>query len=80
MSQAVLKWGNSLAFRIPAAVAKQMGIAEGAALELRVEGQRMIIEKADEFPAFSQDDLAKALRKTKRTLVDYGRPRGNEIL
>ncbi len=34
MSQAVLKWGNSLAFRIPSAIAKQMQIEEGAEVEL----------------------------------------------
>ena len=80
MAQTVLKWGNSLAFRIPSAVAKQMGIEEGAELALRVEGRRMVVEKVDELPEFSRDDLVRALRKTKGALIDYGRPRGNEVL
>ena len=80
MAQAVLKWGNSLAFRIPSAIAKQLGIEEGAELELRVEGNRMVVERADALPEFSRDDLVRALRKSKGALIDFGHPRGNEVL
>ncbi len=80
MSQAILKWGNSLAFRIPSAIAKQMEIEEGAEVELRIEGKQLIVERADEMPSFTNRDLVQALRKVKRALVDLGRPRGNEIL
>ncbi|MGH7107136.1 MAG: AbrB/MazE/SpoVT family DNA-binding domain-containing protein, partial [Acetobacteraceae bacterium] len=45
MSQAILKWGNSLAFRIPAAIARQMGIAEGSEVDFRIEGKRLIVER-----------------------------------
>jgi antitoxin component of MazEF toxin-antitoxin module len=80
MSQAILKWGNSLAFRIPAAIAKQMEIAEGAEVEFRVDGKRLIVEKATEVPNFTHWDLVKALRKARRGLIDLGTPRGKEIL
>lgn len=80
MSQAILKWGNSLAFRIPSAIAKQMEIEEGAEVELRIEGKQLIVEKADEMPSFTDSDLERALRRAKRQLIDLGRPRGNEIL
>ena len=80
MSQAILKWGNSLAFRIPSAIAKQMQIKEGAEVEFRIEGKQLIVEKADEMPSFTDRDLVQALKKAKRQLVDLGRPRGNEIL
>ena len=79
-AQAVLKWGNSLAFRIPSAIAKQMNIVEGAAVEFRIDGERLIIEKADAVPRFTHHDLVKALKKAKRELVDLGFPRGKEIL
>jgi antitoxin component of MazEF toxin-antitoxin module len=78
--QAVLKWGNSLAFRIPSAIAKQMNIVEGAAVKFRIDGERLIIEKADAAPRFTHHDLVKALKKAKRELVDLGFPRGKEIL
>jgi antitoxin component of MazEF toxin-antitoxin module len=80
MAQSVLKWGNSLAFRIPSAIAKQMQIEEGAELEFRIEGKQLIVEKADEMPSFTDRDLVRALRKAKKELIDFGRPRGNEIL
>jgi antitoxin MazE len=80
MAQAVLKWGNSLAFRIPSAIAKQMQIEEGAEVEFRIEGKQLIVEKADEMPSFSARDLVQALRKAKKELIDLGGPRGNEIL
>lgn len=80
MSQAILKWGNSLAFRIPSAIAKQMQIEEGAEVEFHIEGKQLIVEKADEMPSFTDRDLAQALRKAKKQLIDLGRPRGGEIL
>ena len=80
MSQAILKWGNSLAFRIPSAIAKQMEIDAGAKVEFRIEGKQLIVEKAEEMPSFTDRDLVKALRKAKKDLIDLGRPRGNEIL
>ena len=79
-AQAVLKWGNSLAFRIPSAIAKQMNIVEGAEVEFRIDGERLIIEKAGEVPPFSHRELVKALKKAKRELVDLGSSRGKEIL
>ena len=80
MSQVILKWGNSLAFRIPAAIAKQMEIAEGAEVEFQVEGKRLVIEKAIGVPKFTHRDLIKALRKARKGLVDLGSPRRKESL
>lgn len=80
MSQAILKWGNSLAFRIPAAIAKQMGIGEGEEVELHIDGRRLVIEKAEKMPSFTYKDLLKSLRKAKSSLIDLGAPRGKEIL
>jgi antitoxin component of MazEF toxin-antitoxin module len=79
-AQPILKWGNSLAFRIPSAIAKQMDINEGAEVAFHIDGKRLVIEKADNIPKFTHHDLVKALRKTKKSLVDLGAPRGKEIL
>jgi antitoxin component of MazEF toxin-antitoxin module len=80
MSQGILKWGNSLAFRIPSAIARQMGLEEGAQVEFSIDGKRLIIEKADEVSAFTRENLVKALRMAKRDLIDLGGPQGKEIL
>jgi antitoxin component of MazEF toxin-antitoxin module len=81
--QSILKWGNSLAFRIPAAIAKQMALSEGEQVEFHIDDQKLIIEKSDEVSPFSHRDLVKALKRAKRRpvdRVDYGTPRGKEIL
>lgn len=80
MAQDILKWGNSLAFRIPSAIARQMGIDEGARVEFRIDGTRLIIEKQDEQHNFSHAALVKSLRKARKELIDLGRSRGKEML
>jgi antitoxin component of MazEF toxin-antitoxin module len=79
-AQSILKWGNSLAFRIPSAIAKQIGLTEGAQVEFHLDGKRLVIEPADKMPAFTHRDLVEALQKTKRRLIDFGPPQGNELL
>jgi antitoxin component of MazEF toxin-antitoxin module len=81
--QSVLKWGNSLAFRIPAAIAKQMALSVGEQVEFHFDGEKLIIEKSDEVSPFSHRDLMRALKRAKRQRqekVDFGAPRGGEIL
>ena len=80
MSQAILKWGNSLAFRIPAAIAKQMEIGEGEEVEFYIDGKRLVVEKTAKMPRFTQQDLLKSLRKMKKGLIDLGTPQGKEVL
>ena len=82
-AQSILKWGNSLAFRIPAAIAKQMALNVGGQVELHFDGERLIIKKSDEVSPFSQRDLVRALKQAKRQRsekIDFGAPRGKEIL
>ena len=62
------------------AYTEQMGLNEGARVEFRIDGRRLVIEKADEASAFSHSDLVRALRTTKHERVDLGPPQGKEIL
>jgi hypothetical protein len=39
-------------------------------LAFHIDGKRLVIEKADKIPKFTHHDLVKALRKTKKRLVD----------
>jgi antitoxin component of MazEF toxin-antitoxin module len=81
--QSVLKWGNSLAFRIPSAIAKQMDLSEGEHVEFHFDGAKLIIEKAEEVTPFTHRDLVTALKRAKRQRlcdIDFGPPRGEEIL
>jgi antitoxin component of MazEF toxin-antitoxin module len=78
--QAILKWGNSLGFRLPAEVAKQMKVAEGSEVTYSLDGSQLIIEPAAEtLPSFTKADLARAVRKSRPRLVSFGKPRGKEV-
>ncbi len=53
--QAILKWGNSLGFRLPSEVAKQMKVSEGSEVTYTLDGSRLIIEPvAEELPPFEK--------------------------
>jgi antitoxin component of MazEF toxin-antitoxin module len=81
--QSVLKWGNSLAFRIPASIAKQMDLNAGEQVKFYFDGDKLTIEKSDEVSPFNHRDLVRALKLAKRQRpekVDLGAPRGKEIL
>ena len=81
--QSVLKWGNSLAFRIPAAIARQMALNVGEQVEFHFYGEKLIIEKYVEASPFNHRDLVRALKQAKQQRlenIDFGAPRGNEIL
>jgi antitoxin component of MazEF toxin-antitoxin module len=77
--QTILKWGNSLAFRLPAAIARQLEVREGATVTYRVNGRRLIIEPSEPaLPEYSAEDLRKALGKSRKALVGWGPPKGKE--
>lgn len=39
----VTKWGNSLGLRIPASLAREMGLSDGATLELEREDDHIVL-------------------------------------
>ena len=39
----LVKWGNSLGLRIPKSFAKEAGVEEGSAVDLSLEGDRLVI-------------------------------------
>lgn len=78
--QQVLKWGNSLALRIPSALARQMRVAAGNKVEIRLEGTTLVVEPAEDLPRFTHADLLKALKSAKATKDPLGRRRGREVL
>ena len=55
METHVARWGNSLALRIPKAVADRLGLGEGRAVELTVEADRLVVRAQHRAPRL--DDL-----------------------
>jgi antitoxin component of MazEF toxin-antitoxin module len=78
--QSILKWGNSLGFRLPAEVAKQMNVSEGVQVTYRLNGRQLIIEPAPpSLPSFTKADLVRAIRKSKARPDPLGKPIGKEV-
>ncbi|HVK57164.1 MAG TPA: AbrB/MazE/SpoVT family DNA-binding domain-containing protein, partial [Candidatus Kapabacteria bacterium] len=44
MTALVQKWGNSLAVRLPKAVADQIEVSEGQKIQMRVDGNSLVIK------------------------------------
>jgi antitoxin MazE len=75
----IQKWGNSLAFRIPIAFARQTGIETGAEVDLTLEDGRLVITPPRRGP-YSLDDLVAGItRENRHGEVHTGAPQGQEV-
>ena len=54
------KWGNSLAIRIPRAVAESLRVQEGQAVELTIEGDAVIMRSCQ--PRYTIEELVAEMR------------------
>ena len=64
MKLVVQRWGNSLALRLPKAVAKDLDIDSGTAVELRSNGQEIVITRVA--PKLSLSALVSRITDTNR--------------
>ena len=77
-TQKVLRWGNSLAVRLPLPFARSARLEEGASVVIAVDQGRIVISRAPE-PAPSLDDLvARITPDNLHTETRTGGPVGNE--
>ena len=74
------RWGNSLAVRIPSALAQQVHFAEDQEVEFRVEGSRLVLSAADDLFSWDRynEQLNAMTQPTEETSIDFGNPVGNE--
>jgi antitoxin MazE len=78
MQVALQKWGNSLALRIPAGVARQIKVRQGDPVQLSLTDNKLTIQPAK--PCFQAKSLIRKIKKNglhKET--DWGAPRGAEV-
>lgn len=73
----MVRWGNSLAVRIPKNVADESRLAEGGKLFVQVESPGIIVIKAVERPTLDQL-LEKITPENVHKEIDWGKPVGNE--
>ncbi len=78
-TQTISKWGSSLAFRLPAAFAKQMRLEEGAKVELAIDGKRLVIQRIESTPDAKAFFMAVKASQSTHGLVRMGKARGKEI-
>ena len=78
-TQTVSKWGSSLAFRLPAAFAKQMRLEEGAKVQLAIDGKRLVIQRVDSAPDAKTFFAAVKESQAAYGLANPGKARGREI-
>ena len=55
MRTMIAKWGNSLGLRLPRALADQLGLAPGQSVEVRAEGNRLVVEASR--PHYTLEEL-----------------------
>jgi antitoxin MazE len=77
------KWGNSLAVRIPAAFAKEIGASEGKRAEITVENGALVIRPATrgkQRRRYTLEDLMRGMTKENvHPETEWGPPRGKEV-
>ena len=78
MKTVISKWGNSLAMRIPVAVARQIKAQEGTAVELTVARGRLVISRVRD--SYDPDKLIDAITSENRhDETEWGQPGGVEV-
>lgn len=79
MTTTIQKWGNSLALRIPLAVAKQIHIQEGDPVLLKVSAAGLTVKAAPK--RLSLDDLlAQVTPENLHPATEWGADLGQEVL
>ena len=78
-SHKILRWGNSLAVRLPMAFAKSARLAEGNRVTMTVKDRKIVIEPArDREPRLAR--LVKGITPDNRHQeIATGGPVGNEV-
>ena len=74
----VSKWGNSLAVRIPQAIAKQARLSEGDCLALALNRDGSIVLRSTQ-PKYELAELVSAITpKNRHQETQWGPPKGQE--
>ena len=74
----VTRWGNSLAVRIPKALAEQTDLREGSEVELSVTDGALTVRPRP--PLYNLDELLDQVTPQNRhDEIDWGEPQGKEV-
>jgi len=74
----IAKWGNSLAVRIPLAIAKQASLSEGDSVRLALDREGGIHLRPARRRYVLSDLVNRITPKNRHRETDWGRPQGKE--
>jgi antitoxin MazE len=75
----VQKWGNSLALRLPKALADEIDVQCDSPVRISVQGQAIVIEPVREQKVYSLEQLLDGVREENlHQEADFGRAEGQE--
>jgi antitoxin MazE len=74
----VSKWGNSLAVRIPQAIAKEAQLSEGDSLAMDLDGDGSIVLRSARKTYQLADLVSRITSRNRHRETDWGEPRGKE--
>jgi len=76
----VNKWGNSLGIRFPSGFAEKAQIKEKSLVELKIDGDTIIVTKIPENPTIQELFELYPADFIEDEEIDWGEPVGDEIL
>lgn len=79
MDMEITKWGNSLGVRIPAVLAKSLGLKAGSAVKLAAVKNQLVIEKAEPEYISLQNMVAAITDDNIHAEIRTGEPVGREV-
>jgi antitoxin MazE len=79
MNTKIQKWGNSLALRIPSSFARSLHIVNGAAVEVSLKNDKLIVNPNVEKKILLDDLLEKVTPKNIHTEIKTGPAVGKEL-
>jgi antitoxin MazE len=74
----IVKWGNSLAVRIPKIVAQEAGVSEGDPIEIEAEEGRIQLRRSRKKIPSLKELVAQITPENRYDAVDAGAERGKE--
>jgi antitoxin MazE len=79
MGTSIARWGNSLAVRLPKAVAEKAGLSEGDPIDVKVSGTGDIVLRRTR-RRYTLDELVAGITPENRhEEIDFGPPVGKEV-
>jgi len=75
----MVRWGNSLAVRIPKSIAEKAELKEGDGLVIEVREPGAIAVRSEKRPPTLEQLVARITPENVHRAIDWGGPVGNEV-